>query len=401
MLASSQPATPDSLKVTEIGDRGRSKYRSESGNGVFSPYTRRALVFAPPPPPPGGVPGGIGAITAILMRELGPRAEIGFASPLRKEESGRLGIRRGLVNAARLVRETGRICRHGTVLFFSSAGFSFWEKCAWSLIVRLMGRRVSIVMVAGDFPNFFTSLSGPARHVAQIMLSGGRVTIGAQSGKWEHYFRETFPRTPIERVSASVDREFFELNKQVKSEDGALHILYVGWITEAKGVLDLLDAAAIVLSGVTRPFHLQLVGPLLDGEARWQREIDKRSLSMHTTLAGSVDNRADLLREYQAADIFVFASHFEGFPVALLEAAAVGLPCIGTRVGGIPDILDDGRAGIIIPAHATGELAAALRTMIMDDERRAAMGEKLRMHALREYTPDACATSYLRLLGIE
>ena len=85
--------------------------------------------------------------------------------------------------------------------------------------------------------------------------------------------------------------------------------------------------------------------------------------------------------------------------MALVEAAAVGLPSIGTAVGGVPDILDRGRAGIVVQPHAPDQLAAAIRTMLSDDAQRAVLGIALAEHARREYTHDACARSYLRLLG--
>ena len=335
------------------------------------------------------------------MRELAHCTEIAFASPVRKEESGQFGIRRGVVNIARLVRETAQVRLGGTVLIFSSAGFSFWEKCLWSLVVRMMGRAVAVVMVAGDFPDYFASLRPPLQALARVLFRGGRFTIGAQSPTWRDYFRTTFPETHVECVSASVDREFFEPHNGSADPDVDIRVLYVGWITEAKGILDLLDAIAIVAANSSQAFQLRLVGPILGGIQRWQTEVGMRGIGAITTLVGSVDHRADLLREYRAADVFVFPSHFEGFPQALVEAAAVGLPCIGTRVGGIPDILDNGRAGIIVSAHAPKEIAVALRTLLGDNEMRVALGKALRQHALDEYSHETCATSYLQLLGMQ
>ncbi len=358
-------------------------------------------MFAPPPPPPGGVPGGIGAITAVLMRELAQCPEVAFASPARKEDSGRFGIRRGVLNIVRLVRETARVRRGGTVLIFSSAGFSFWEKCLWSLVVRSMGRAAAVVMVAGDFPSYFATLGSTLQAVARSVFRGAHVTIGAQSPAWRDYFRATFRDTRVECVSTSVDREFFEPRVRSTDPGAVVRLLYVGWVTEAKGILDLLDAIAIVAAHPTQAFQLRLVGPIFGGLERWQAEVDQRGIGAMVTLAGSVDHRADLLREYRSADIFVFPSHFEGFPQALVEAAAVGLPCIGSHVGGIPDILDDGHAGIIVSAHSPGEIAAALLTLLRDSDTRAAMGRALRQHAVDEYSREACAASYLQMLGIQ
>jgi glycosyltransferase involved in cell wall biosynthesis len=360
----------------------------------------RALIFAPPPPPPGGLPGGIAAITAMLMRELGERGDTIFASPVRKEHSGQLGLRRAAVNIARLISATRRIDRRSSVLVFSSAGFSFWEKCVWSLVVRSTGRTVAIVMVDGNFPRYFAGLPSPLRWLARMIFRGRGFVLGAQSPSWRQYYREIFPAARVEQVTASADREFFEPRPLRPENIAGLRVLYVGWIIEAKGVLDLLDAAALVAVRSTRRFHVRLVGPVLDDIGRWQGEIDRRGLAAIVALAGSVNDRASLIAEYRAADVFVFPSHFEGFPVALVEAAAVGLPSVGTRVGGVPDILDDGRAGLVVAPHAPEELAVALRTLIEDDHTRAILGAALAEHARQFYMYDACGRSYLRLLGL-
>ena len=362
--------------------------------------SNRAVVFAPPPPPPGGVPGGISAITAVLTRELGHRGDVYFQAPVGKERSGTFGVRRGLINIMRLVRATVLVHRGDTVLVFSSAGFSFWEKCLWSVVVRVMGRAVAVVMVDGNFPHFFESLAAPLQSLARQVFSGAQFTIGVQSPAWQQYFRQTFPRARVERVSASVDREFFESRPANESNGEALRVLYVGWIIEAKGVCDLLDAIVIVAAESPRPFHVRLVGPLLGGDDRWHHELEQRHLGALVTLAGTIHHRAELVREYQTADIFVFPSHAEGFPVALVEAVAVGLPCIGSRVGGIPDILDEGRAGLIVPACAPVQLAAALRHLLENDAARVALGDAAKRHAQQEYTHEECASTYLRLLGI-
>ena len=359
-----------------------------------------ALIFAPPPPPPGGVPGGIGAITSVLMREFEAHPEIAFSSPVPKEATGRFGLRRGITNIVRLIRGSARVRRDGTVLMFSSAGASFWEKAVWSLVVRAMGRSAAVVMVAGDFPEYFASLPLLMRAVARTMLSSRSLMIGAQSSTWLQYFRTTFPRASIATVSASADREFFEPYPRLPSPDGYVRVLYVGWITVTKGVIDVLDAAVIAAASSPRSFRLRLVGPTLGDSARWQAELDARGLGSIVTMVGSVSSREALLGELRAADIFVFPSHFEGFPQALVEAAAAGLACIGTRVGGVPDILNYGSAGILVSPKAPEELAEGLVRLLGDAEMRSTLAAALKQHALTTYSHEACASSYLDLLRL-
>jgi glycosyltransferase involved in cell wall biosynthesis len=79
-----------------------------------------------------------------------------------------------------------------------------------------------------------------------------------------------------------------------------------------------------------------------------------------------------------ASDVFAFPSEFEALGLSLIEAAACGLPCVGTRTGGIVDVIEDGRTGLLVePADVEG-LAGALGGLLADPSRRAALGAAAR-----------------------
>ena len=88
---------------------------------------------------------------------------------------------------------------------------------------------------------------------------------------------------------------------------------------------------------------------------------------------GKVDRQA-LLNEYREADFLVLPSLFEPFGIVLLEAMATGLPVVASRVGGIPEVVRDGRTGILVePANARA-LADALMELCRDENLRITMG---------------------------
>lgn len=76
-----------------------------------------------------------------------------------------------------------------------------------------------------------------------------------------------------------------------------------------------------------------------------------------------------------AADVFVLASRYEGLPIALLEAMALGIPSVATAVGGIPEVITDGVDGVLVPPGQPAELAHALEQLAASPERRAALGQ--------------------------
>jgi glycosyltransferase involved in cell wall biosynthesis len=98
--------------------------------------------------------------------------------------------------------------------------------------------------------------------------------------------------------------------------------------------------------------------------------------------------RRDLERIYTDLDVAVLTSANEGSPVSLIEAMASGVPVIGPRVGGVPDVIDDGATGIIVPPDDASSTADAIMRLLGDLEVRRKMGAAARERALRLYAAD-------------
>ena len=90
----------------------------------------------------------------------------------------------------------------------------------------------------------------------------------------------------------------------------------------------------------------------------------------------------DVLR---AADLFVFPSVFEALGIALVEAAACGLPAVASRTGGIVDVVEDGRSGLLVAPGDPVALGEGLRALAGDAEGRAAMGREARRLAVARF----------------
>ena len=103
---------------------------------------------------------------------------------------------------------------------------------------------------------------------------------------------------------------------------------------------------------------------------------------------------------YAAADGFVLPSLAENAPLVLLEALAMGLPCVSFDVGGCPEIVRDGETGFVAKGGDVGSLAAALRLLVsLGEEGRKAMGLACRRVAERDYSLDLQSERYLRLFA--
>ena len=150
-------------------------------------------------------------------------------------------------------------------------------------------------------------------------------------------------------------------------------VVYTGRLVEAKGLLDLL-AAWSLLAAEAPDAHLVLLGSgALEGELR--RRAGSPPLAGRVHLVGEVHD----VRPYLgAATAFVFPSWTEGLPNALLEAMAMGLPCVATAIGPIQDAVTDGVEGLLVPARDPQRLAATLAALLSQPILAARLGRAAR-----------------------
>ena len=159
-------------------------------------------------------------------------------------------------------------------------------------------------------------------------------------------------------------------------------IVFLGRVTTDKGVVELLDAFAEVSASIAQA-HLILVGPL-DERARFTPAQTER---LRTTPRLHLAGYSPHPRKYLgAADLLALPSYREGFGTVVIEAAAMGLPTVGTRINGLTDAIEDGETGILVPPRDAVALASALRRLLSDETLRAKMGLAARERANRLFS---------------
>jgi glycosyltransferase involved in cell wall biosynthesis len=178
------------------------------------------------------------------------------------------------------------------------------------------------------------------------------------------------------------------------AEGRGLRMLFVGILSEAKGVMVLIEGCAnLAARGV--PFELELMGQWEseDFAARAQSRIKELGLAKQIRLLGVLTGE----RKYDAfrrANAFCFPTHFqcETFGLVLLEAMAFGLPVVATRWRGIPSIVDEGQTGLLFEPRDFNALADRLATLSGDAPLRERMGRAGRAKFEREFTFDRHAS---------
>ncbi len=159
-------------------------------------------------------------------------------------------------------------------------------------------------------------------------------------------------------------------------------ILCVARLVAAKGQSILLAAAAELIAR-GRDVHVSLVG---DGPGRglFEALTAQWNLGGRVTFHGSVTQ--DRIREYlERADVFVLPSFAEGIPVTLMEAMAMEIPCVSTLVGGIPELIQSGENGLLVPPSNPSALADAIERLIGDRQLTSRLGSAGRRTIVTSY----------------
>lgn len=204
-------------------------------------------------------------------------------------------------------------------------------------------------------------------------------------------------------VRMAVDSDRFADATQVRaarSPDG-FHVLFVGRLVPEKGPSVLLDAVAALrrdpaLDGVRTTVRIVGSGPLADVLAA---QVVRDGLADTVELLGPLGNE-DLPAQYAWADAFCLPSFAEGVPVVLMEAMATAVPVVTTPVAGIPELVQDGVSGRLVPPGRPDLLAAALRDVaLLGAEGRAGLGAAGRAHVRAEFSQQLNADRLLEVLA--
>lgn len=196
------------------------------------------------------------------------------------------------------------------------------------------------------------------------------------------------------------------IRQQYEIPAAALVIGFVGRIVRDKGMIELMQSWRTLREAMPN-VHLLVVGPFepqdpVPAEVEQLLRSDDR---IH--LVGKVGPE-EMPRFYQAMDVLALPTYREGFNTVLLEAAAMELPVVASRVPGCTDGVIEGETGTLVPSHDAAALTDALRAYLGDAELRQRHGRAGRERVLRDFRPDdmsaAMYQEYLRLLrecGIE
>lgn len=300
-------------------------------------------------------------------------------------DSGGMLARLGLAASAGLKIVWAGLTRSASLLHLHSAmRGSFWRKAMYLRLGHLVGLP-SVFHLHGSEMKVFYAAQGKLgrRLIAGTFARADRVVVLSES--WRQFVADMAPAAKVEVVF-----NFVNMPPGVVASPRApgepLRIAFLGLIGERKGIFDLLLAIQRVQR--SRPGRVQLlVGG--NGEVdRLKAAVGDLKLEDCVQVLGWIDAgaRQQLLR---SAHALALPSYNEGLPMALLEAMSFGLPVLTTRVGGIPELVQDGMHGWLVEPGDIEAMVSGLECWIDNDERRVDMGGAARGRVEADFSADA------------
>jgi glycosyltransferase involved in cell wall biosynthesis len=252
----------------------------------------------------------------------------------------------------------------------------------------------------------WSDLVGAAVRGRNLLLRDADAFVAMSVAIRDEFVAAGVPSERVHRIPHGIDTDRFrpaaagereELRRRFGWPPHADVLVYTGRLLRGKGLETLLEAfrglsadepqARLVFVGSGR-------GETLDVEAELRSDAAKAGLGHRIEFAGRVDDVESYLR---AADVFVFPSRFEALGLSLIEAAACGLPAVGSRTGGIVDVIEDERSGLLVPPGDRASLERALRRLLSGPDERRAFGERGRAIAVSRFDARGSVAAYRAL----
>lgn len=248
------------------------------------------------------------------------------------------------------------------------------------LMAAKLAARPSVLRIhGGDFDCVFANSGALGRAIIRwILRLPDRVVLLSRS--WAEKLKRIEPRTKSCVVPNPIDcREFCEVAGERPAS--ANSVLLLGNLCERKGHFDALEAAAIVLASHPDVDFLfagaeRDKGALKQLERRAQELQIKANIRFLGPVFGEAKDAA-----FATAGILILPSHTENMPLSIMEGMAAGLPVIASKVGAVPEMIEDGVTGFLFESRDCPALAARIAALLEDPDLRREMGARARRAA--------------------
>lgn len=206
-------------------------------------------------------------------------------------------------------------------------------------------------------------------------------------------FGELYPEFPFDKTffvyNGLETKPFIKKDRDIKSS--IIQLVCVGTLCDRKNQMGILQALASLPNDLQKRYSLTLVG---DGNVRNELEnFSRKNIHTEVKFVGSV---ADVTSYLLTADVFILLSKDEGLPISILEAMRCSLPIISTQVAGIPEMIEDGKSGYLIPPDYQ-KLSLLLLDLLEKNVDLIGMGERSKSLFEQKFTKEKMILAYSKL----
>ena len=267
---------------------------------------------------------------------------------------------------------------------------------------RLAGILAGVPVIVSTIHTSMTK-SNFAIHAFNKWLACHTSAFVANSKSTQEYFTSLLglPTNLVKRIYNGVDTKRFRnvtqdctnIREKYKIPDDTTVVVTTSRLHPDKGIDILISAAVIVLKIMPTMIFL-IVG---DGECRQKlkKQAELYGIEKAVHFLGA---RNDVRPFLESSDIFVLPSAFrEGFGMSIVEAMAMGLPVVGTRLGGIPEIIEDGVNGLLVPPRDANSLARAIIRLEESPELATRLAQNGQQMTLEKFTQERMFNQYQEL----
>lgn len=189
----------------------------------------------------------------------------------------------------------------------------------------------------------------------------------------------------------------FEGHTSLMPPKEAVWIGTIGELTQNKGLSYAIEACDTLKKNLSSPFVYVIIG---DGEDKYKlaNAIRKHNLEKQVFLVGFKKDASSLLRAF---DIFLLPSLKEGLPYVVLEAGLASIPTVASAIGGIPEIITDGKSGILVPPKDHQRIAQAIESMMTQKEQARELGVRLHQHVSTKFSLQSMLANTLKIYSRE
>lgn len=250
---------------------------------------------------------------------------------------------------------------------------------SYALLYKLVKPRTRVIL---NLHGSFLMMDKRRQYLdARFWRMADRIIVPSNFSKEEHIRIARISPDKISVIQNGLDSDRFRKIPIASSDEQEVHFGIIARLVPLKGHKILLHAFAKIIHCHPKS-QLIIVG---DGPARSTLETLATELGIkhNTRFTGNLENIPEILREIHVA---ILPSFTENFPISVLEALAAGRPVIATNVGGIPEAIDDGKNGFLIPTGDPDSLASAMLRFIENPALIDRFGSAARNRVLKQYT---------------